>query len=95
MGNIPMLTQEEEIELTKKVAEGNEKAKEQLIEANLRLVVYTAKKYIAQHATSGCAILVYNISYSTVIFFVAVTFSTLGTFTSKIPFSNFAVISLS
>lgn len=46
MGNIPMLTQEEEIELTKKVAEGNEKAKEQLIEANLRLVVYTAKKYI-------------------------------------------------
>lgn len=46
MGSIPMLTQEEEIELTKKIAEGNEKAKEQLIEANLRLVVYTAKKYI-------------------------------------------------
>ncbi len=38
-------TQEEEIELAKKIAKGEETAKQELIERNLRLVVYTAQKF--------------------------------------------------
>lgn len=45
MGAIPMLTRDEELRLAKLVDEGDEAAKQKLIEANLRLVVSIAKKY--------------------------------------------------
>ena len=45
IGQIPLLTAEEELALAKRVSEGDEKAKKQLTEANLRLVVSIAKKY--------------------------------------------------
>lgn len=45
IGTVPLLSAEEEIELSKRKAEGDEYAKERLIEANLRLVVSIAKRY--------------------------------------------------
>ena len=45
IGQIPLLSAEEEVELAKAVAEGNQAAKNKLTEANLRLVVSIAKKY--------------------------------------------------
>ena len=45
IGTVPLLTAEEEIELAKRKAEGDVRAKERLIEANLRLVVSIAKRY--------------------------------------------------
>lgn len=48
IGRIPLLTFDEEIELAKKVEEGNAKAKQKLINSNLRLVVSIAKKYIGR-----------------------------------------------
>lgn len=48
IGNVPLLTTEEEVALAKKVEEGDEGAKQALTEANLRLVVSIAKKYVGR-----------------------------------------------
>lgn len=48
IGKIPLLTYEEELELAKKVLDGDEEAKKKLSESNLRLVVSIAKKYVGR-----------------------------------------------
>jgi RNA polymerase primary sigma factor len=45
IGKIPLLTQEEEQVLAVKAAKGNKKAKDKMVEANMRLVVSIAKRY--------------------------------------------------
>ena len=45
IGDIPLLSQEEELELAKKAVKGDKKAKDKLAESNMRLVVSIAKKY--------------------------------------------------
>ncbi len=51
IGRIPLLTREEEIRLAQRVEAGDEEAKKKLIDANLRLVVSIAKKYIGRGLT--------------------------------------------
>ena len=48
IGKVPLLSAEEEIELAKRMAEGDEEAKKRLAEANLRLVVSIAKRYVGR-----------------------------------------------
>lgn len=48
IGRIPLLTYEEEVKLAKRIEEGDELAKDKLAEANLRLVVSIAKRYVGR-----------------------------------------------
>ncbi|MBQ6371027.1 MAG: RNA polymerase sigma factor RpoD [Firmicutes bacterium] len=48
IGKVPLLTAEEEVELAKRMEAGDEYAKQKLCEANLRLVVSIAKKYMGR-----------------------------------------------
>jgi len=48
IGKVPLLTSDEEIELAKRMEEGDESAKSRLAEANLRLVVSIAKRYVGR-----------------------------------------------
>ena len=48
IGKIPLLTFDEELELAKRILEGDEEAKQKLAESNLRLVVSIAKKYVGR-----------------------------------------------
>ena len=48
IGKISLLTYEEELDLAKKVLDGDEDAKQRLAESNLRLVVSIAKKYVGR-----------------------------------------------
>ena len=48
IGKVPLLTADEEIELAMRMAEGDESAKKRLAEANLRLVVSIAKRYVGR-----------------------------------------------
>ena len=48
IGRVPLLTAEEELELAQKMADGDVEAKEKLINANLRLVVSIAKRYVGR-----------------------------------------------
>ena len=48
IGKIPLLTYEEEIDLAKRILDGDDEAKQKLAESNLRLVVSIAKKYVGR-----------------------------------------------
>jgi RNA polymerase primary sigma factor len=48
IGKVPLLSADEEIELAKRMEQGDEEAKKRLAEANLRLVVSIAKRYVGR-----------------------------------------------
>ena len=48
IGRVPLLTPEEELELAMKISDGDKDAKRRMLEANLRLVVSIAKRYIGR-----------------------------------------------
>ncbi|HEX6970877.1 MAG TPA: RNA polymerase sigma factor RpoD [Limnochordia bacterium] len=48
IGRVPLLTAEEEVELAKRIEQGDETARRRLVEANLRLVVSIAKRYVGR-----------------------------------------------
>lgn len=48
IGRVPLLTSSEEVELAKRMEAGDEEAKRRLVEANLRLVVSIAKRYVGR-----------------------------------------------
>lgn len=48
IGKVPLLTGDEEIKLAQRMEDGDEEAKKKLVEANLRLVVSIAKRYVGR-----------------------------------------------
>jgi len=48
IGRVPLLSADEEVELALRIKEGDQEAKQQLAEANLRLVVSIAKRYVGR-----------------------------------------------
>ncbi len=48
IGRVPLLTADDEVDLTKRIEEGDDDAKRRLAEANLRLVVSIAKRYVGR-----------------------------------------------
>lgn len=48
IGRVPLLTSEQEVELAKRILDGDEDARKELAEANLRLVVSIAKRYVGR-----------------------------------------------
>jgi RNA polymerase primary sigma factor len=48
IGRVPLLSAEDEVDLAKRIEDGDEEAKKQLISANLRLVVSIAKRYVGR-----------------------------------------------
>lgn len=48
IGKVPLLSGEEEVDLAKRMEDGDEEAKKKLCEANLRLVVSIAKRYVGR-----------------------------------------------
>jgi RNA polymerase primary sigma factor len=48
IGRVPLLSADEEVELAKRIEQGDEEAKRRLAEANLRLVVSIAKRYVGR-----------------------------------------------
>jgi RNA polymerase primary sigma factor len=53
IGNVPLLTPEDEVQLAKRIKNGNEESLEQLTKANLRFVVSVAKQYQNQGLSLG------------------------------------------
>ena len=53
IGKVPLLTADEEVDLASRMAEGDEDAKKRLAEANLRLVVSIAKRYVGRGMQGG------------------------------------------
>lgn len=75
IGKVPLLTSEEEIELAKRMELGDEEAKKKLAEANLRLVVSIAKRYVGR----GMQFLDHRFSVRNIVMLLPSTFGAFST----------------